>query len=381
MPIPAPVPLPSPGQTDLRPPDAAEAGTLARGITSAVATGQGLTPLQQVLLSAVFTSMTGHPVDPAAATPIGPAEFAEALARRNLEFRTRIVQVMLLAALVLHPLPAQVAQRVRDFAAALGVDDDMIEVAEAYSSGALDVAAADFARNGYLASLDPSRLGALHASALAQPWATVDADPTLAGRWASLAELPVGTLGRGVADFYTDRGFVFPGLPGSAPPLLAQHDWVHVLAGYGTSLENEMEVFAFIARANDDPRAFSLLAMIISLFETGYLAAGAGLFQADPGHLQTRGMAFRLADAMRRGAMVHGSQDFLGLDWFTVADRPLVVLRKELGVTGKDLPRGVTAPGPWEAGGITEYQLRMARDHALASGARYTPWHPDPSRP
>jgi hypothetical protein len=380
MPMPAPVPLPSPSETNLRPPDAGEAATLARGITSAVAAGQGLTPLQQVLLSAVFTSMTGHSVDPAAAAPIGAAEFARSLARRDLAFRTRIVQVMLLAALVLHPLPPEVAQRVEDFAAALGVDDDMIRVAEAYASGALDVAAADFARNGYLASLDPGRLRALHASALAQPWATVDADAGLAARWVSLAELPVGTLGRGVADFYTDRGFTYPGLPGSAPPLLAQHDWVHVLAGYGTALENELEVFAFIARANDDPRAFSLLAMIISLFETGYLAAGAGLFEANPGHLATEGMASRLADAMRRGAMVHGSQDFLGLDWFTVADRPIAVVRQELGVTGKDLPRGVTSPGPWETGGITEYQLGMARSHAAASGAEYVPWRPDPAR-
>jgi hypothetical protein len=109
---------------------------------------------------------------------------------------------------------------------------------------------------------------------------------------------------------YTDRGFVFPGLPGSAPPLLAQHDWVHVLAGYGTALENEIEVFGFIARANDDPRAFSLLAMVISLFEKGYLAAGAGLFEADAGHLRTRAIATRLADAMRRGALTSGSHDF-----------------------------------------------------------------------
>ena len=78
-----------------------------------------------------------------------------------------------------------------------------------------------------------------------------------------------------MADFYRDRGFVYPRLPGSAPPLLAQHDWAHVLAGYGTALENEVEVFGFMARANDDPRAFSLLAMVVSLFETARAAAAA----------------------------------------------------------------------------------------------------------
>jgi len=55
--------------------------------------------------------------------------------------------------------------------------------------------------------------------------------------------------------------FEFPGRPGSAPPLLAQHDWMHVIGHYGSTVEAELEVFAFISRANDDPRAFSLLAM------------------------------------------------------------------------------------------------------------------------
>jgi hypothetical protein len=355
------VPLPSDGNVDLGRPDAAESIVLARGITSAVRGPAGLTALQALLLAAVFTSMTGHQIDPVQAEPIDPDSFAHLLARRDLMFRTRIVQIMLLGELILHPLPADVAEHVRAFALALGVADDMIDVAESYAGGALDVAAADFARNGYLASLDQSRLRALHASALAQPWAVVGADPELASRWQSLEALPAGTLGRGVADFYRNRGFVYPGLPGSAPPLLAQHDWVHVLAGYGTTLENELEVFAFIARANDDPRAFSLLAMIVSLFETGYLAAGAGLFEANPGHLSTGGMPARLADAMRRGAMLDGSHDFLGADWFGLAERPIGEVRRQFGVTAKDLPAGVASPSPWDPGGITEFQLDSAR--------------------
>jgi len=37
-----------------------------------------------------------------------------------------------------------------------------------------------------------------------------------------------------------------PARPGSAPPLLAQHVWVHVLADYGTRLESEIEAFALL---------------------------------------------------------------------------------------------------------------------------------------
>ena len=375
-----PTPLPSVADTDLSRPSAAEAELIARGIVSAVSGPEGLTPLQSVLLAALFVSLTDHAVDPSAAEPIGAAEFATLLARRNEAFRTRIVQLMVLSELILHPIPQDIADRVRAFAFELDVSDEMIDVAESYVSGALDVAAADFARNGYLTSLDPDRMRALHVSALAQPWAVVAADTALAGQWASLEQLPVGTLGRGVADFYRDRGFRYPGLPGSAPPLLAQHDWVHVLAGYGTSLENELEVFAFIARANDDPRGFSLLAMIVSLFETGYLASGAGLFEANPGHLTTAGMAPRVADAMRRGAMLDGSHDFLDLDWFGLADRPLTVIRNEIGMTPKRLPADVMSPGPWQDGGITPFQLNAARTAADADGREYRAWSPDPAR-
>lgn len=376
-----PVPLPGDGDVLLTPPDEAEAALLLRGIVTAAAPPEGLTDLQVLIVAAVFDAMTGHAVDPTRAEPISAAEFARGLARRNLAFRTRIVQMTLLPALVLHPLPTDVAHRIRAFADELGVRDDVIDIAEKYASGSLDLAAADFARNGYLASVDPARLRAVHATALSRSWAQVVDDPALHSRWRELETLPVGTLGRGVADFYRDRGFVYPGAAGSAPPLLAQHDWVHVLAGYGTSLESELEVFGFIARANDDPQAFSLLAMVVSLFETGYLASGAGLFEADPGHLGTSGMATRLADALRRGALVNGSRDFLDLDWFAIADRPIAVVRDEIGVTTKSANAlAAGSAGPWEPGGITPFQMDSARAQALAEDREYQPWRPDPAR-
>lgn len=365
----------------LTPPDEAEVALLLRGVVSAVSGPQGLTPLQDLLIRATFHSMTGYDVEPLAGMTISAADFARGLARRNEIFRTRMVQVMLLCAFAVRPLPGDVAARLRSFAEALKVRDDMVDVAVQYASDALDLASVDFARNGYLESVSADRLAALHTASLSSAWGQVTDDPALAGQWASLAGLPAGTLGRGVADFYRDRGFTFPGLPGSAPPLLAQHDWVHVLAGYGTALENEIEVFGFMARANDDPRAFSLLAMVVSLFETGYLAAGAGLFEADPGHLRTSGTAIRLADAMRRGALTEGSHDFLDLDWFALADRPVAVVRAEIGLVPKDAS-AVTAgsAGPWEPGGITEFQLNSARIAAAAAGSEYDPWHPDPAR-
>jgi hypothetical protein len=178
-----------------------------------------------------------------------------------------------------------------------------------------------------------------------------------------------------VVKFYDARGFVFPGRPGSAPPLLAQHDWVHVLADYGSTVECEIEVFAFLSRSNDDPRGFSLLAMVISLFETGYMASGAGLFQYDPGHLSHRGMATRLADALRRGALCGwhgGGQDLLERDWFADAARPIADVRAELAIVPKsDFAMESGSVTAWEPGGISPYQYECGRKAAEAAGREY----------
>src|SRR5947209_2509421 len=123
---------------------------------------------------------------------------------------------------------------------------------------------------------------------------------------------------------------------------------MHILADYGTRVVSEIEVFAFIARANDDQHAFSLLAMVVSLFETGALASGAGLFEADRGHLSQAGMAVRFADAMRRAALCTGSTDFMATDWFAVADKPVEVLRRELLLPPKSEEALVSGSvGPW----------------------------------
>jgi len=375
-----PVPLPGPDTVDLVPPAAEESRATAVGVASAVAPDGGLTELQRVLIESLFPAMTGHDVDVSSYEPMSAAELGFVLARRNLAFRTRGVQIMLLCALVLRPLPQSVADRVARYARELMVDDAMVDVARRFADGALGLAAADFERNGYSAAWSPADAAALHTSVgLASPWDVAVNDPALAARWAALGDLAPNSLGHLVWEMYRARGFRFPGLVGSAPPLLAQHDWVHVLADYGTSVESELEVFAFIARANDDMRAFSLLAMVVSLFETGYLRTGAGLFEAAPGHLSRgRGTARRLADAMRRGALcsdaeaANDSVDYLRIDWFSLAAMDVAEVRARFCVQPKSAAaRSAGSVGPKDPGGISPFQLRAGRALAEAEGRPY----------
>lgn len=369
-------PLPAPGAERLGPPDRAEAQACLDAVMTAIAAPDGPTELQRTLIEAAFASLTGHELVQRAA--VAPSELAEVLADRNEAFRTRILQTMVLGALVLRPLPEQVAERVDAYARELSVDDGMLTVARGFASGQLGLASVDFDRNGYTSDWSPERAEALHASVeLTDAWDQAVDDPELAATWAAFEHLPAGTLGRQMWAFYRARGFEVPGRPGSAPPLLAQHDFVHVLADYGTRVESEMEVFALIARANDDPRGFSLLAMVVSLFETGYLAAGAGLFEAFPGQLSREGMAVRVADALRRGAQSHGLDgapdvDLLGVDWIALADRSVDELRTAFGIVPK-APAAIAAGsvGPWEPGGISEHQHATAVELARREGRAY----------
>ncbi|HEY5697803.1 MAG TPA: hypothetical protein VIT01_09870, partial [Acidimicrobiales bacterium] len=150
-----------------------------------------------------------------------------------------------------------------------------------------------------------------------------------------------------------------------------------------------------IARASDDPRAFTLLIQVLGLFESGYLQAGMGLFQMDVGHLSAdeEAMALRLADAFRRGARAawsyndaHGTDtgiDFLAEDWFAHADQTLEEVRATFFLDGpaakSDEAVAVGSVGPWEAGGISPYQAQAGRDRAEAEGRPYDAYGATPA--
>ena len=186
-------------------------------------------------------------------------------------------------------------------------------------------------------------------------------------------------MGRRVWEMYQARGFVFPGQPGSAPPLLAQHDWVHVLADYGTTVEAELEVFAFIARANDDMRAYSLLAMVLSLFETGYLRVGAGTFQSDTATSRrtgewrfdsgTRSGGARSARIAKRARTASTTSASTGSRWRIYPSR---TARARFNVTPKsDDAMAAGSVGPWQPGGISPFQERAGREQARRDDRRF----------
>jgi hypothetical protein len=250
---------------------------------------------------------------------------------------------MVLGELVLRPLPTVVAHRVATYAEALGVHDDFVRVARRYAQGAYGLAWIDLQRNGFVEHVreaDPDAAPARRGRMAAAPAAFEPAhlDDELAARWRAYEDLPAGTLGRLVWDMYDTRGFALPGTPGGAPEFLAQHDYVHVIADYGTNLKGELEVFAFIGRANPDPSGFAWLATLVGLFETGYIT-NTGFFERDvrERNIQAPGMHRRVADAIRRGKVTceHYGTDLFEVDYSELVALPVAEVRHHLSVPPK----------------------------------------------
>jgi len=338
---------------------------VARGIATAVAPEGGLTDLQAALLEAIASALTNIEVDYHHLEPLGPDDLARVLQGRDQGFRQRIVHHMVLGELVLRPLPTEVAARVAKYARALGVDDQFVRVARRYAQGAFGLAWMDLRRSGFTEHVRRADAGQPATGVEASdPFKAGGADPALESQWSAFRELPQGSLGRGVWELYDSRGFALPGTAAGASAYLAQHDFVHVLADYGTNLKGELEVFAFIGRADPDPKGFAWLATLIGLFETGYIA-DTGFFERDirERNIQAPGMHQRIADAILRGKVVserYGT-DLFDVDYHEMAELPVDEVRSVLHVPEKSAAAmGSGSAGAFERAGMSELQQRMA---------------------
>ena len=107
-------------------------------------------------------------------------------------------------------------------------------------------------------------------------------DPRVAWRYRELGLLPEGTLGRAYWEFCTSRRFAFPGEAGGIPQRMVFHDFGHVLSGYETDAEGEIQQGAFQAGFTRTD-GFSFLLFVIVQFHLGIkvtpiAAARTGLF-------------------------------------------------------------------------------------------------------
>ncbi len=164
---------------------------MADGIASAVAGREGLLPIQQSADRGALPrhdrpSRHGGPDTPGC----GIQDAAAVLAGRDLQFRARVVQIMLLCALVRHPIPDDVAGNVGDVRPASSASTRAWSTWRGeFAAGSLGLAARRLPRNGYEGTWNEAEASAVvHSTRVLHDAWEFDLvnDPELAARWAAL---------------------------------------------------------------------------------------------------------------------------------------------------------------------------------------------------
>jgi len=315
---------------------AVDAPMAAAALVGACRTGLGwASEVQPQLLAAVFRALLEFDADFHTLEPATPEQIAGGLTTAGQ--RQDLVDLMLAAELVCHPIPAPLTETIDRWALVLGVDDAQLQVSREIARCAGAQAQFDLYRLGYwgtFASQDQNFQLLFERYGMKAYVMTVEPDAVEAARWAALEHCPPDSLGRSMWTFYTERGFAFPGVPGGANQALAQHDWVHVLADYSTTGLGEVEVGAFRAINTEFPGStLAFIAGQLGFWQGGTVeSALTGLHQDHV--LEVPGGPERVADALRRGREC--TRDlYVDLDFFDFADQPLAQLRQRWNIVPK----------------------------------------------
>jgi ubiquinone biosynthesis protein Coq4 len=154
-------------------------------------------------------------------------------------------------------------------------------------------------------------------------------DKALAARYRAWEKLPADTLGHSLVAFYAKNGFSLPGERGGFPEAGLYHDFSHVLGGYGTDPEGEVQVASFSA-GYKRTTPFYLVMFAVLIFSTGVnVRPTAGYTTV--GVLGKPGMAERMFAAMERGAQVNTELSDKW-DYWPYAEMPLDEVRQRLNV-------------------------------------------------
>ena len=343
--------------------DIEEVTLVARGIATAVAPETGLTEVQAELLQAIAAALTGYDVDYLSLEPLAPADLADVLAPHDLALPPahRPPHGARRAGAPADPGRRRAPRRqVRRGARREGqLRARRAPLRAGRVRPGVDGPGAQRVRRARPERRRRERDGAEAVTDRARPTST----PSSRRSGRRSPSCRHDTLGYQVWDMYDSRGFEVPGAPGGPPVGLAQHDFVHVLADYGTNLRGEVEVFALIGRADPDPKGFAWLATLIGLFETGYITS-SGFFDRDVRDpvIQAPGMHVRVADGIRRGKVVwqRCDMDLFDFDYHVHATLPVDEVREIVGVPPKSeaaLAAGSAALCSFE--GMSETQRRI----------------------
>ena len=294
---------------------------VVRGLWGAVDVDGGPTDEQRTVLDALVRHLWHRDDLVGRVDPLGPDDVAALVV--DPVARRRFHEVLLTLEVCRHPLTAAQVARVEEYGAALDFEGPDLQILRDLADHGVGAAAADFRR-----FLDDN-LSRRHEPPLRSRPVTTEPEPELAAQMQALTDLPEGTVGRALTEFYARAGLTLPGVQGSSMNhWFVAHDTTHVIAGIEPTGPGEIALSAFqMAMDDNDVNRGALLASLV-VHEAGF--AGSASSAAEAGILATPGAAELLGQEMERGAAC--TADFSLVDHLALFPRPLAEVREEFGV-------------------------------------------------
>ena len=257
--------------------------------------------------------------------PITPAEFARSFPDPQL--RRQLVQGLVIMTLIDGKADPKETDRVEQFAQALEIDVPEVKNLRHVLKGEILQLRLDLVRRFWLRQKVTevwNKEGIKGLSKFVRGMMGRYENKELAARYRALEHYPSGSLGRSYWEYCHKNGFALPGEKGGAPEQILFHDCAHVLSGYGTAPEEEVQVACFSAGfQRREPWIFVFFVLLqfhVGIRMTPITKARTGMF--DP---------LKAMIAIRRGAAMNVDLNN-GWDYWPVMGEQVEELRRRYNI-------------------------------------------------
>jgi hypothetical protein len=317
----------------MRPEPAAALLGLRAMKTIASASGK-IGPAQRALMQAAQKVILGIEADIDSLPAITPAGLAAGFP--GAELRHQFVNGMIVTAIADGVPSRESLATVEAFSQALGIAEPVLADLRLLSERHMTIAKLDFLRRSHIKDIMQDELeqkGPLGFAKSVLRMRGVSEDKELAARYRAWEKLPEGTLGRGLIDFYNQHGFSVPGERNGFPEAGLYHDFTHLLGGYSTEPEGEIQVASFSAGYKRD-RPFYIMLFSVLIFSTGVNMRPAVDDFVTVSVLGKPGIAEAMLAAVERGSKVNTDLSDKW-DYWALIEVPIDEVRQRLNILPK----------------------------------------------
>lgn len=184
-----------------------------------------------------------------------------------------LLQVMIIAILLYRHQLMDILPQLEALARHYQINESAIAMLQRYVAGDIAGLKRYFKKHSYLAHAK-QRIGQeqgliqrFYQYGLMHSWFFLRPSKKIAQRYYDLADYPKDSLGFQLWLNITESGFHFPGEKGGFIETIIWHDLLHILTGYDTSFDGEIDIAAF--QAGMIPDGFYIMVFVFLQFEFG----------------------------------------------------------------------------------------------------------------